>query len=88
MCFASIRRLQPGVFASSQVCESVPQKRLQNVGLRYEVDVKKRGDVSYCPLPFDCSSRSDGIKKSMAVRSWIASVNKISNISQTGTPAV
>jgi hypothetical protein len=80
---------QPGVFASSQVCESVPQKRLQNVGLRYEVHVgKKRGDVSYCPLPFDFSSRSDGIKKSMAVKSWIASVNKISNISQTGTPAV
>ena len=44
---------QPGVFASNQVCESVPQKRLQNVGLRYEVHVKKRGDVSYCPRPFD-----------------------------------
>ena len=45
---------QPGVFASSQVCESVPQKHLQNVGLRYEVHVgKKGGDVSYCPLPLN-----------------------------------
>ena len=57
---------QPGVFGSSQVCESVPQKRLQNIGLRYEVHVKKRGDVLYCPLPFDFSTVSDGIKKSMA----------------------
>ena len=42
---------QPGVFALSQVCESVPQKRLQNIGLRYEVHVKKRGDVLYWSLP-------------------------------------
>ena len=79
---------QPGVFASSQVCESVSQKRLQNIGLRYEVHVKKRGDVSYRPLPFDFSTGSDVIKKSMAVKSWIASVNNISNVPQTCTPMV
>ena len=49
----------------------------------------RRGEM-FCIVHFrfDCSSRSDGIKKSMAVKSWIASVNKISNVPQTGTPMV
>ena len=40
------------------------------------------------PTPFDFSTVCDVIKKSMAVKSWIASVNHISNVPQTGTPAV
>ena len=76
------------MFVSSQMCESVPQnKNMHNVGLRYEVRVgKKRKNVSYWQLPLDFSSMSDGVKKRMAVTSWIASVSKKSNIPETGTP--
>ena len=56
---------QPGVFVSSQVCESVCQESLQNIVLRFEVEVKSRGEVPYCPLPPDCSTVSDVIKKSL-----------------------
>ena len=79
---------QPGVFVSSQVSESVRQDCLQAIGLRYEVKVKSREEVLYCPLPPDFSTASDVIKKSMAVKSRTASANKISNVLQAGTPSV
>ena len=77
------------MFVSSRVSESVRQDCVQAIGLRYEVKVKSGGEVVYCPLLPDFLTASDVIKKkSMAVKSWPASANKISKVLQAGTPSV
>ena len=57
--------------------ESVRQDSLRAVGLRYEAVVNQGREALYFPLPDLFAAGSGAIKRSMAVKSWTASANKI-----------